>query len=850
VTAATVFVLGLVALAEPPSTPARAAAPTPRASITAVEVQSAEALKIDGQLNDAVWQQASPITEFRQRDPKEDAEPTFPTEVRVAYDATSIYVAIEARDPEPGKLVGLLTRRDSHSPSDWVRVAIDSFYDRRTAFEFAVNPAGVKQDVYYFNDGNQDYSWDAVWDVAVTRGEKGWRAEFRIPFSQLRFGRAASGPIGMAVTRQIGRLNETSTWPLLAKSRTGYVSQFGDLVGVTLSKAPKRLELVPYTVAQVGTQPNTDGNPLIESPDPAASMGVDLKYALSPGLMLTATVNPDFGQVEADPAIVNLSAFETFFSEKRPFFVEGSGVYQFSMDCNDGNCSGLFYSRRIGRPPQGEPDVPDDGFSAQPAQTTILGAAKISGRIGKFSVGFLDAVTTQETATIASGPARSTQVVEPFANYSVIRARREFANQSTVGFMTTTTNRAKSDVLLLAEQAYTGGVDWDWRLGPKYNITGMVAGSTVRGKAEAIAELQTNNVHSYQRPDAEHVEFDPSRTVLNGYAGNVAFGKIGGERVRFNSYFGYKSPGFEINDLGYLRRADQRMMSNWLQWRHDRPSKYLRSFRINFNQWASWNFDGDNQFYGGNINAHATFPNNWAVGLGVNREGEGFDDRRTRGGPGGLYAPGNSVWWYVETDDRKPVNAGWFMFSYADNQGSRVYELNPSVQIRPTAALSLNLGISYSDNRDQSQWVEQVDAADGPHYVFGRIDQTTVSLTTRVNYTITPTMSIQVYAQPFVSAGDYSGFKELVNGRADRYADRYQPYPYEDNPDFNYQSFRTTNVFRWEFKPGSTLFVVWQQGREDSTESGRFRFGHDFGGLFEIPARNVFLVKMAYWFNY
>ena len=848
-TTATVLVLALVALADPPASRASSVSPPPRASIAAVEVPAATALRVDGDFNDAVWLQAVPITEFRQREPKEGADPSFPTEVRVAYDATAIYVAVDARDPEPAKLVGLLTRRDSHSPSDWIRVAIDSFYDRRTAFEFAVNPAGVKQDSYYFSDGNQDSSWDAVWDVAVSKSAQGWRAEFRIPFSQLRFGKSASGPLGMAVIRQVGRLNETSTWPLIAKSVTGFVSQFGDLTGVALSRAPKRLELVPYAVGQVGTRPNADGNPLVTSPDPSASVGVDLKYALTPGLMLTATVNPDFGQVEADPAVVNLSAFETFFDEKRPFFVEGSGVYRFDLDCNDGNCSGLFYSRRIGRQPQGSAEAPDGGYVSEPMQTTIIGAAKVSGRIGKFSVGFLNAVTGEENAAISVGDSRSSQAVEPFANYSVIRARREFANQSSLGFMTTSTSRARSDILLLAEQAYTGGVDWDWRVRPKYSITGYLAGSTVRGQADAIARLQESNVHSFQRPDADHVEFDPTRASLNGHAGSVSFGKIGGERVRFNVYAGYKNPGFDINDLGYMRRADQKMQSNWLQWRHERPTRLLRSFRFNLNQWTAWNFDGDTQFYGGNINAHATFTNNWSAGGGYNLEGRGFDDRMTRGGPGGRTNPGRSLWLYVNTDNRKAVNGGAFFGSYGDTKGSLGWDVNPTVVVRPTSALSVSLGIRYGENTDQSQWVEQVENPDA-HYVFGRIHQTTAAFTTRVNYTITPSMSIQVYAEPFVSAGDYSNFKELVNGRAPRYADRFGPYAYTGDPDFNYRSFRTTNVFRWEFKPGSTLFVVWQQAREEDVAMGRFRFGRDFGSLFDTPAANVFLVKMAYWFNY
>jgi len=835
-----------------PSVTAVAVPAAGRLTVAATPIATATALRLDGDLNDEVWQRAAPTSGFRQRDPNEDADPAFETEFRVAYDETAIYVAVEAFDTEPDRIVGLLTRRDTESPSDWLHVYIDSYRDRRTAYEFAVNPAGVKRDTYWYSDGQQDTSWDAVWDVAVATTDRGWRAEFKIPFSQLRFRTGGTGTLGFAVARQIGRLNETSTWPLVAKSVTGLVSQFGDLTDVELARSPKRLELVPYVVSEVATEPNVSGNPLVNGTDPGASLGLDLKYALTPGLTLTGTVNPDFGQVEADPAVVNLSAFETFFSERRPFFVEGSGIFRFDIDCNDGSCSGLFYSRRIGRSPHGDVDVPDGGYSAAPSQTTILGAAKVTGRVGGFSVGVLNALTGEETgrASDADG-VRTRTVVEPLTNYTVVRATREFANQSSLGFMVTTTNRALTDNLAptLADSAYTGGVDWDWRIRKNYSLSGSWAGSSVRGSAEAIAELQQSNTHSFQRPDAGHVEFDPMRTSLDGHSGVLSISKIGGERVRFNSNVAFKSPGFDINDLGFMRRADQRTTGNWLQWRHERPSKYLRSFRINFNQWAGWNFDGDRLFVGGNINAHATFINNWGAGFGFNVEGRGFADRLTRGGPGGYEEGYRIQWGYANTDDRRLVFADMFVGHGSDRHGSWFGDLNPAVTVRPTSALSVSLGVRYSRNVTDSQWIEQVTDPD-THYVFGRLNQTTVGLTTRVNYTMSPTLSLQIYAEPFVSAGAYSSFKELVDGRAARYEDRYAPFAHGDNPDFNYKSFRTTNVLRWEYRPGSTLFVVWQQRREDDAGLGDFRFRRDFGDVFRAPASNVLLVKLAYWLNF
>jgi len=825
------------------------AAPPTTSRVVATPIPEAAAVKVDGELNDAIWQTVPPIKEFVQREPKEGAAPTFETEARVAYDATALYIAVIAFDSDPKRIVGIRTRRDEGSPSDWISVVVDSFHDRRSAFEFDVNPAGVKQDSYWFNDTNNDQGWDAVWDAAVSRTDRGWRAEFRIPFSQLRYRPAETSTFGLAIIRKVGRLNETATWPLLSKSAHGYVSSFGELTGLRLERAPKRLEVVPYMVADVKTQPGEPGNPLINTTDPDASLGVDLKYALRPGLTLPGTINPDFGQVEADPAVVNLSAFETFFSERRPFFVEGGGIFSLDIDCNDGNCSGLFYSRRIGRSPRGEPDVPDGGYSSAPAQTTILGAAKLTGRIGEFSVGALNAVTAAEDAIISNGTVQTTrQTIEPLTNYSVVRARREFSNQSALGFMTTFTNRnLDASTRFLPGEAYTGGVDADWRLGSKYAIRGFLAGSTVHGDPTAIDELQRNNVHSFQRPDSDNLTYDPTRTAMNGYGGSTSVSKIAGARMVFSSNVGFKSPGFEINDVGFMQRADQRTMSNWMQIRYDKPSqKWLRSFRYNLNQWAGWNYDGDRLYSGINVNAHAMFRNNWATGTGGNINWQPFDDRATRGGPGVYGNPQRSIWAYLESDQRPAVSLGIFTFNSTDGKGTTLHDASPNVSYRPSSFLKASVGLHWSQNTDQSQWVE---ATDDGRYVFARIYQQTVGIQTRLNYTVTPALSIQLYAEPFVSSGNYTNFKELVDGRSKSYEGRYKPTAYAGNPDFNYRSFRTTNVLRWEYKPGSTLFVVWQQGREDSVEYGNFNFNRDFGAVFDAPAKNVFLVKFAYWFN-
>jgi hypothetical protein len=812
--------------------------------VTAISIAGAAAIVVDGELNDAGWQSAVPVTTFVQRDPREGAEPSFKTEARIVYDSSAIYVGVRAFDAEPARISGFLTRRDAGSASDWIQVFIDSYYDRRTAYQFSVNPLGVKQDAYWFNENESDDSWDAVWDVVVRRTTEGWQAEFKLPFSQLRFSGKGDGQLGFAISRQVARLNETSTWPLISKSASGWVSSFGTLNGVNIGSASKRLELVPYTVAQVLTEPRQPGNPLQKTPDPGASIGADLKYAVTPSLTLTATVNPDFGQVEADPAVVNLSAFETFFQEKRPFFIEGSGTYQF--ECRDCN---LFYSRRIGRQPRGYPDIADDGFASVPRNSTILGAAKLTGRIRNFSVGVLTAATDEEDALGAVAGRTWSEVVEPRSFYSVSRARREFSDQSSLGFILTTTTRSLVDaVSFLPDSAITGGVDYNWRIGKRWGLNGYWAGSNVNGSTEAIDALQRNNVHSFQRPDADHVELDPFATSMRGHSGNINFNKLAGERTRLNVNVGYRSPGFEVNDLGFERRADEIPQNSWLQIRWDKPGKYTRNIRLNFNQWSGHNFDGDRLSLGGNINLHAQFVNLWNSGGGLNVNARNFDDRLTRGGPGGYTLPNVNGWYYLSTDGRKKVSFNWNVNFYRTSR-SHGFAIEPSVTLRPTAAFSAEFGQLFDRGLNDAQWVAEEIRDDRTRYVFARLDQHTSSMTTRVNYTITPNLSVQVYAQPFVSSGNYERFKELVNGRALNYDDRYAPYVYVGSPDFKVLSFRTTNVLRWEYKPGSTLFVVWQQGREGLGTPNGFRYGQDFGDVFATSSSNALLVKLAYWLN-
>ena len=809
------------------------------------------AIRLDGDLSDPAWREAAVISEFVQREPTEGAPPTYRTEARVLYDDVALYVGVRAFDGDPDRILAFLTRRDTDSASDWIRVLIDSSHDKRTAYEFMVNPAGVKRDRYYFNDNNDDDSWDAVWEVAVLRDRDGWCAEFRIPYSQLRFGSTADTTLGFAIVREVGRSKETSSWPLLPRGASGYVSSFGELSGVTRPPGGKRLELAPYVLGQIETKPGQPGNPLLKTPDPGGALGLDMKYAVTKSLAFTGTINPDFGQVEADPAEVNLSAFETFFNERRPFFVEGSGAYSF--DCDD--CS-IFYSRRVGRAPRGVPDA-GGGYEVHPRQSTILGAGKLTGRVGPFSVGTLAAITQEERARLAFGDTRWWQPVEPQTLYTVSRVRREFPDQSSLGLILTSATRGHTDALsFLPDSAVTAGGDYDWRLGRRWNLTGTWEGTRVTGSPAAITALQQSNVHSYQRPDADYVEFDPTAESMSGHGGQIAFGKIAGDKVRGNLVLAYKSPGFDVNEVGFMRRADEIKQRAWVQRRWMTAGKHVRTKIVNFNYWSFHNFGGDRLDQGGNFNTHWTFTNNWSTGGGVNVNATTFDDRLTRGGPGGYRNPNVNGWYYFNTDNSRRASFHWDSNFFIDrpagsSSGVRTHNVfvYPRVQLRPISSLSTEIGISQGRGVEDAQWVTNLTGPQGTHYVLGRLRQTTTAVTLRLSYTLTPNLSLQLYGQPFASAGHYENYKELVDGRASQHTDRYAPYAYAGNADFTVLSFRTTNVLRWEYRPGSALFVVWQQGREGVRPDSQFRFGRDYGDIFSTPSANTLLVKLSYWLN-
>ena len=812
---------------------------------------------LDGKLNEEIWQQAPAVVDFLQRDPDEGAAPTHRTEARIAYDEGALYVAVRAFDSEPDKIVGILTRRDQRSPSDWIRIVVDSYFDRRSAYEFGVNPVGVKTDRYYFNDGQSDDSWDAVWDVEVEKDAEGWRAEFRIPFSQLRFNNTSGGPVGFSIIREVGRLAETSTWPLLSRNANGFVSQFGELRGLKMSGAPKRFELMPYSLGKVDTRQVDASDPLTHSPDPGGSLGLDLKYAVTPGLTLTATANPDFGQVEADPAVVNLDAFETFFPERRPFFVEGSGTFRFNMDCNDGNCTGMFYSRRIGRAPQGYADR----RGRRVFEAARLGDDHRRGQADRPRRGILDRRADGGDRARRRGDRRRRR--GRLSHPDRRAADRLHGDPRAQGVPEPVVARLHDDV---DEPPARSGRQLPrrqrvcrrprLRLAPVADVQHHRLLSRARhiaGNTEAIQRLQENNVHALPAPRRRLPRRRSRlRRRCSGHAGSVSFGKISGESTRFSSYVGYKSPGFDTNDLGFMRRADEKNQSNWFQWRNFKPGKYVRTRNFNINQYAGWNFGGDRLYSGGNINSHWTFTNYYSIGGGYQPRCRAVPRSRDARRPRRARQP-EQVQPLVLREHRQPQGAvvllqrrplGRHQEQRAPRHQSRrelARDLVDVAQPRP-ALLHQPRRLAVGDERGSRDRRPALRVR--PH----RSEDGVVHDALQLHDDADP-VAAGVRRAVRVSAGEYSNYKELVDGRAEKYEDRYQPYAYGGSADFNIRSFRTTNVLRWEYRPGSQLFLVWQQGKSDDQDYGDFRFGRDFGGVFSAPSRNVFLIKFSYWLN-
>ncbi|HEU4630724.1 MAG TPA: DUF5916 domain-containing protein [Gemmatimonadaceae bacterium] len=893
-------VLGATALgatvlaAQPPTTEPAGAAGSGGGRAAAASLQAVPrsgSIVLDGRLDEEAWQNAPPSPPFTQSYPNPGQPPTDSIDVRVLYDDAAIYVGARMYDAHPDSIAAQLARRDASGIySDWLHVIIDSYHDRRTAFRFSVNPRGVQKDVYTSNDGNEDLNWDAVWEVATRVDSLGWVAEYRIPLSQLRYGSdaPAGGRVwGFQVMRDVARRNERDSFSPWTPQSPGFVSSFGLLTGLGDLPSPRRLEVLPYVSAKATREPGSSADPFYHDTDLQPSIGGDVRYGLPGGLTLTGTINPDFGQVEVDPAVVNLSAFETFFPEKRPFFLEGSDVFDFGSVRANARYGGatFLYSRRIGRAPTRAGALgfdPDIAYYDAPDQTRILGAAKITGKHGPWTVGLLNAVTAEETADILTADGvRDETPVEPLADYLAGRLRRDLRNGQTVlGAMVAGTVRDMGDDVfdpLLSRRAGFGGVDFEhaWH-DREWFVSGYAAASRVDASEAVIEGLQRNSAHYYQRPDADYLDLDPARTSLTGHMVELALEKNGTWWGSLDAV--ESSPGFEINDVGFHGRVDYRALSGLFGYQNYQAGRHVRQRNYFVYGTSAWNFGGTSIYQGVSANANVTLNNFWSFGASAGVNPRYSSDRLTRGGP---LAELPASWRgsvNVGTDSRKVVYGSAFLSYSHDESGASSTSLSLDVQARPSSSLNVSLGPTLSTQNSTSQYLRTVTdplatATYGARYVFGDLHQTTLSLDTRIEWTLTPTLSLQTYVQPFVSAVRYERFKEFAAPRTydfavygtdrgtiayDAEARRYTVDPDGagaapsftfGNPTFNSRSLRGNAVLRWQYRPGSALFLVWQQQRNDSEAIGDFDAGRDVGAIFRTVPRNVFLVKVTYWFG-
>ncbi len=844
-------------------------------------------IQVDGLLQEPCWQRQG-STGFIQSDPLDGEPATEKTTVWIAFDQENLYVAARLYDRSPQKIVSRLGRRDDEVDSDWFIFAVDPYYDRRSGFQFAVNPAGSIMDSTLFNDEGIDLTWDGVWESAARIDDKGWIVEMRIPYNQLRFKPKDAYTWGVNFFRTIQRKNEKDMYAWKPKEESGYVSRFAPMTGIRDIHPGRLLEVQPFSVGRAGFLRHMEGDPFNSGQEFTGNAGFDFKAGLQSNLTLNMTVNPDFGQVEVDPAVINISDQETYYQEKRPFFIEGADIFRFGYGgANQVRNLGwsnpsFFYSRRIGRAPQGFPAT--SGYVDAPEWSTILGAAKMTGKIGKgWNLGFMEALTQREFATIEESGIRSQQEVEPFTHYGVIRAQKEFqAGQQGMGFIATSVIRDVQNSPLantLTSSAHSFAVDgWTFLDSDRtWVVTGWLGGTRVTGTSGAMTRLQKSFLHYFQRPDADHVSVDENATSLNGWAGRIFINKQKG-RLVFNTALGAISPGFNAMDMGYHSRGD--LINGHIEtgYQSFHPGSLFRDWKVTLSTHRGYDFTGHktDEYY--NFNASARFLNYWSVNFYLSYDPNRTNHRLTRGGPMSLYPWGFSRSLSVSSDNRKRVVFSLSAFYRTHPYGAHNYSFRGGILWKARSNLSLSIGPSYTWRHSCGQWVTRVQdplktETYGTRYIFSDIIQETLPVEIRINWTFTPKLSLQAYLQPFLGAGDFFRFKELKAPRTFDFlffgeddistiektgsiytVDPDGPGPAESfsfrDPDFNLKSMRGTVVLRWEYSPGSTIYAVWTQNRWDTSNPGDFDLGRDLADLLQAGGDHVFLFKMNYRFTF
>lgn len=842
---------------------------------------------LDGKLTETVWL-SSPIKEFTQRDPNEGNPATEQTEVWIAYDEANIYIAARLHDTKPDSIDASLTRRDNYINSDWFAVYVDPYNDKKTGYFFGVNAGGSIVDGILFNDSWDDSSWDGIWFSKTNVDESGWSVEIQIPFSQVRFNEAEQMKWGINFLRQIKRNNERSYFVMVPKNESGFVSRFATLEGLDGVKPKQRFEARPYFVQKAQFLVHEKEDPFYKRNQYKTSLGADFKIGIGSNLNIDATINPDFGQVEVDPAVLNLSAFESYFEEKRPFFIEGFDLFWFGIGGVNNNWGfnfgwpELFYSRRIGRSPRGS--TSDAEYSDYPGETRILGAAKLTGKLNEsVSVAALSAVTERTNASIWNNGIKTEEEVEPLTHYGVVRGRKEFnGGDQALGFMFTTVNRDLNNASLkelLAQNAFTYGIDGWTALDENkdYVMSGAFVGSYSSGTKEYIQRLQKSSLRYFQRPDATYATYDSNRTSLSGYYGRVMINKQQGN-FYINTALGFASPGFDHNDIGFQFTADRINGHMVLGYRWFEPEGIFRSKHVYASHARTYDFEGNLTSNFLWFRTGGTFTNYYNFTLGGNYSFETMNRFLTRGGPLVIQPSEWNAWIFASSDSREKIIVETNATYAKDKIGGVYIDSYLGLTWKPNTQVNFSIGPAYSNNTEYRQWVDNFEDETAVNtyktrYVFAKIKQHTFSANIRLNWTFTPDLSLQLFMQPFFAVGDYTGFKELAKPRTtdfnyfgengsiityDKDNDEYTVDPDGNgnaqsftfsNPDFNYKSLRGTAVLRWEVLPGSIFYLVWSHNQTNFDDAGNFNFGRDFKSLWNSEGDDIFLAKFSYWLD-
>lgn len=841
----------------------------------------AGSVKLDGRLDEAFWERAQPVTDFAQAEPEEGAAPTDGMEVRFVFDETALWIGARMR-AEHAAIQDPMSRRDNGDQAEYLQIELDTYHDRRTAYMFGVTASGVRLDHFHPSDNetDTDSEFDPVWEARTSVDATTWTAEMWLPFSQLRFNDTPERTWGLNIKRWRPTINEEDYWVVIGRTARGWASRFGELRGIDGVTPKQRFEVLPYVAGSSRVTSADDANdPFDSGANLGGRVGADLKVGVGSNMTLEATFNPDFGQVEADPAEVNLTVFETTFAERRPFFIEGNNILE-------AGTSNYYYSRRIGarpNPPSG------NQYVDSPDAATILGAAKLTGRLSNgLSLGFLAAVTDQEFAKVSNNGVRSEIEVAPRTEWGVARAIKEFGRDAQLGAHMTLVHREMDPGTTLAgrqtRNAITSGVDTRLRFKDRsYEASGNIGLTLLTGDATAISRVQQASGHYLNRLDQPNYRYDPTRTTLGGaqVVGNVS--KVAGRHWLWSNNIMIESPEFDPLDFGRLNYAGDLTTNHRLTYRETRPGKHLRAYSSQWSLVPYWYFDTNlGVRYNLQSNNSATFNNFWVSSLNVTRFFRGNDAQMTRGGPS-MGVPLGWAWTASLRNSTGAKTAWSASVNRRSNElGDHTMTTNVSLSARPTPSLQFSVAPEFADENGTAstfsgpinrQYITTIRGSGRPEnfnnrYVFGVVDRTTLSAQFRVSYTFKPDVTLDVYAEPFAASGRYTAYGEMIRPRdinlrmygtdgttiirqsdgSYRVTDGAASFTLA-NSDFNRRSYRSNVVLKWEWRPGSILYAVWQQNRLSETTDGAHVGAGDLFDSWSAPGDNIFLIKSTLWLS-